>query len=506
MRRAVGALVCAVFAGAYSYTSAQSATITAASCNAADVQAALSKAGAGSTVVVPAGTCTWSTKISWNAPANVTLRGAGSESVVGGGDATVIIDDLNRSSYDAGLLEINTNANGTFRLTGMTFRGSGNQSAFTYNGAVRIFGSSQQFRLDHLHFDRITYTHLLTSGQIYGVIDNSVFDITRGTALRFFANNWGGGEHGDGSWADATTLGSNRFVFVEDNVFTAYGDGGVQDSYQGSRFVIRYNTINSAALQTHPTGGSGRARGTRAWEIYRNRTNTSNDQSQYNFFFLSSGTGVVWDNVAATGYRSFITLHSMRKSNGTYTQGASPSGWGYCGTEFDGVGSPWDGNNSASGYPCLDQPGRGVGALLAGEFPNAINTSAGRAAWPQQALEPVYVWGNTWARVYNEPGSVVSNQAMSVLQENRDFYVQTDSFTGASGVGRGPAGARPGSCTTGVAYWATDTETLYKCSSPNTWSAHYQPYTYPHPLRSGAAAAPAPASGPTPPPNVRIVS
>ena len=503
MRRTAGTLLCAVLVSGYVYTSAQSKTITAASCNASDVQSAVNQAVAGDTVRIPAGSCTWTTQVAWNAPPNVVLRGAGSESVLGGGDATIIIDNLDRRSYDAGLLEINTNASGSFRMTGITFRGSGNQVSQTYNGSVRIVGSGQQFRLDHLHFEYLPYAAVLTSGQVYGVIDSSIFDINYGTALRFYAGNWGGREFGDGSWADATTLGSNRFVFVEDNVFNALnGNGGVQDAYQGARFVVRYNTINKAALQTHPTGGSGRARGARAWEIYKNTTNTPNEQSQFNFFFLSSGTGVIWDNNAATGYRHFITMHSMRKSNYTYPQYPVPSGWGYCGTEFNGVGSPWDGNtSSASGYPCLDQPGRGIGALLAGEFPGAINTAAGKAVWPQQALEPVYEWGNTWARVMNEPGYVVANYAEGVLQENRDYYLGTSSFTGATGVGRGPLGSRPNSCTAGVAYWATDTNTLYKCISANSWSSLYQPYTYPHPLRGAVASS----NGPAPPSNLHIV-
>ena len=40
---------------------------------------------------------------------------------------------------------------------------------------------------------------------------------------------------------------------------------------------------------------------------------------------------------------------------------------------------------------------------------------------------------------------------------------------------------RPATCTTGVGYWATDTETLYTATSTNTWGTYYTPYTYPHP-------------------------
>ena len=68
-------------------------SITAASCSASDVQAALNQAHAGDTVNIPAGTCHWTTGLLWTAPANVTIRGAG-DSSLGGGDRTVIVDDF----------------------------------------------------------------------------------------------------------------------------------------------------------------------------------------------------------------------------------------------------------------------------------------------------------------------------------------------------------------------------------------------------------------------------
>ena len=76
----------------------------------------------------------------------------------------------------------------------------------------------------------------------------------------------------------------------------------------------------------------------------------------------------------------------------------------------------------------------------------------------------------------------------------------------------GPIASRPTTCTTGVAYWATDEGEwdsthagpdgrLYKCTATNTWTLFYTPYTYPHPLRtSGALADDAVDSGGTPAP------
>jgi hypothetical protein len=40
----------------------------------------------------------------------------------------------------------------------------------------------------------------------------------------------------------------------------------------------------------------------------------------------------------------------------------------------------------------LDQPGRGAGTMISGSPPKPV-------AWPNQALEPIYQWGNTFALV-----------------------------------------------------------------------------------------------------------
>jgi hypothetical protein len=113
--------------------------------------------------------------------------------------------------------------------------------------------------------------------------------------------------------------------------------------------------------------------------------------------------------------------------------------------------------------------------------------------------QSIYLWGNLTA------GSAMAVTVDSIgnvpthIQANREFYNEVASFTGATGVGVGTISARPSTCTTGVAYWATDrgkwrTDTagnqadgrLDKCTSTNTWTAGaYLPWCYPHPLVSG---------------------
>jgi hypothetical protein len=411
---------------------------------------------------------------------------------VGGGDATVIIDNTNHTGDgDAAMLGISSNATGAFRMSGMTIRGGGNVNNHTTNGAMHFGGQSKQFRVDHVHFDQNNQIAFSTYDWIYGVFDHNTIDGVTGSGWRDNAASWNGQVEGDGSWADDTTLGSNRFLFYEDNIFNKAGN----DCQHGARFVLRHNAFTDADTGTHPTGGAGRARGCRAWEIYQNTFSAT--ASRFDVFFASAGTGVIWNNTAPTGYSNFVTVHSMRRNNTTYPETGTPADWGYCGTSFNGTGSNWDQNTVASaGYACLDQVARGKGDLISGSFPNAVNTRTGTIAWPQQALEPVYEWLNNvtvssayWA-VYDAPSYV----------ENQDYYLYTASFNGSSGSGSGLLSARPSTCTTGVAYWATDQGNwnqsgsggqgqLFVCTSTNTWTLYYTPYTYPHPLISGASGS-----------------
>ena len=79
------------------------------------------------------------------------------------------------------------------------------------------------------------------------------------------------------------------------------------------------------------------------------------------------------------------------------------------------------------------------------------------------------------------------------ITENVDYWNYNPSFNGVTGIGRGTLASRPATCTTGVGYWATDQGEwksknpgpdgqFYKCTSTNTWTLYYTPYTYPHPL------------------------
>jgi hypothetical protein len=548
MSRKMKLLLLALLVYAFSGAGTQAQTINAASCSSTDVQAALNSVAADGTVVnIPAGTCTWTTAVSYNQVYSTTIQG---QTVVTGTcapggsctatDNTTISDGLTRPSGgsscgtgDGPMWQFSTAPGKSLRLTGVSFTYS--SSGSTCVGTIRVSGTGKSTRIDHSHFTNNSYVGIGWTSWTYGVVDHNLFSISGGAwnAIKFEENNWIDPTSGladtlgvgDGSWGDTTTFGSNRAVYVENNTFTwggtgNNGNGYADDCTSGGRFVWRFNQLNSAMLQTHPTGGGQRHRGCRVEEVYMNTfTGIHGQGNDYNAFWLSSGSALVWGNTTNNGYSEFVTLHSMRRNNNTYTQNTTPGGWGYCGTSFSGTGSNWDLNsNSSSGRRCIDRPGAGIGDRLVNDFPNVTNhatgcTTSSSCAWIHQQLEPVYEWLNT------APVTFFWNAVDGELLANEDYYNYTASFNGTSGVGSGTLASRPSSCTPnpdsggigGVSYWATDQGNwnqsgsggqgqLYTCTATNTWTPYYTPYAYPHPLVAGSSVGTI-----TPPTNLNAI-
>jgi hypothetical protein len=135
---------------------------------------------------------------------------------------------------------------------------------------------------------------------------------------------------------------------------------------------------------------------------------------------------------------------------------------------------------------CLDQPGRGEGTYYSGGTQSPSSAA-------NQASFPTYFWMNdTGTAPSNGVEGVTVNTARWI--RNREWFSEnlgqaaqssaSSPFDGTTtiGVGHGITSRRPSTCTTGVGYWDTDTSTFYICTSTNTWTASYAPYTYPHPL------------------------
>jgi hypothetical protein len=498
--------------------STNAAVISAASGSRNDVQAAINFAGPGDTVVIPPGSNNWTAGVSAYLN-NVTIMGAGTTNV-GGGDQTIIVDNI---SSNAPLFSLSGPTNAAYRVSGITFM-SGN-GAIKDNATLAFNGL---MRLDHLHLSFPSYNNYKVAGiGGFGVLDHCILDLWGVNALYISNGRSGAGEvQGNLEWSLPTQFGGTNYFFIEDNIVKGHLYDGTTvystrllDSWTAAKVVVRFNTMVSCCLyEVHATGHSGDDRGTRAVEAYGNYV-TSPLLADPNFVMadVSSGCQLIWGNSADQVYKGMFQFNVTRKNNATYGQQRTSAGWGYAGTNFNGTGSAWDGNTDiGTGYPAIDQPGRGQGDLLNRYFPAKVNNTTGTIHWPNQALEPVYIWANVGTQVNGWGRGYYNDESYGRVQPNRDYYPQasgiqtspTSPFNGTTGCGWGTLANRPTTCTPGVAYFATDqgawnqsannpygvrqngaSGVLYVATAANTWTLYYTPCTYPHPLQASEGSS-----------------
>ena len=367
---------------------AHATTYNAVSAALTDVQNAINLASDGDTVVVPAGSATWTSQITVTTA--ITLKGAGINS-------TVITSTL------GGALYMNSDNKGESRVTGFTFNGGGSETF----GPVTLTGIG--VRCDNCLFTNCALFSL-QSYNAFGVIDHCIFEESDG-GVYVQDPGLGGNSYGDGSWTNADNWGTTNFLVMENDSFYGIGQVGCVDGCAGGRWVFRYNYVTNDVLVAHGTDSTGRARGTRAVEVYDNVFTCPGGFA--GAFELRSGTAVLFSNYCTGFNGNIVTLKNFRSPScgvpGTYPP------WGTCtGTD------PYDGDTDANGYPAIDQCGRGVGDLMADTTPGSgvpVDTVTGKEAWPNEVSDPIYEWGN-----FNNGGPAVIGACSALFNSGRDFF------------------------------------------------------------------------------------
>jgi len=424
-----------------------------------DIQDAVNLASDGDIVLVPAGNCTITTQV---AVTNKKIA------IIGAGIDTTTLTANITSGTRPGVFKVTTKP---ARIKGFTFNGT----APTYGAHVVFEGTGDEtalFRIDNCKFTVNSGYAILVWGLSYGLIDNNTFITTVDHSfIDLYSDN-------RTSWGRASSLGTNKAVYIEDCTFT---NSAVSGNYRtvttdaGVRFVFRYNTVTNQALDAHGYCGNGLA-GTMSFEIYNNTWLVTSGTSMFRWIFLRSGTGVVYNNAMT--------------NNGTISRHIDMTEYRLAGVDSC-TGAA---KTCCTSYPCLDQIGRGT----------------------DQALDPAYFWNNT----VNEVAAVVSvnpviDSAWKVSTVySQDYYVVpivSNGYYYSATTGGTSSSSEPSWPTTiGQTVGDNSITWINMCQILNISSViqinrdyfvdvakpNYTPYVYPHPL----------AVTPQPPANLKISS
>ena len=355
--------------------------VTAASCSQTDVAAAIGAASDGDTVVIPAGTCSWSSGVSFAKGIDLTGVSFG---------AVTLIHDAG-SDYLLEVTEDDTHLTEISNLRFVEGTGSGDGHMAIYPGNRPVLVHDNYFETNGGLLRSIRWVP--NRGVIWS---NEFFSNAQDDQAIVFVNN-----NDLQSWQTTSTMGIDDLtgesnVYVEDNVFRQI-PWQTLDPDSNSRVVIRHNLFDESGLASH--GADTSEYGTRHWELYDN-TFTFTDHGDCDgsqtaplnwFFYIRGGTGVIADNAlpdissCAWGDKTelYMTVQNIRRNSGPYP----------CWTT----------------YPAPHQVGQSHDGI-------------------SEITEPVHIWGNSGGGVSGvgdyEPDECGNGQTVTdYIQEGRDFIL-----------------------------------------------------------------------------------
>lgn len=423
----------------------------------ASVASCVSSASRGDTINVSAGSATWTSTITITK--GLTVSGAGiGNTIITSGSSSILFTATPDSSA------ISNSEN--IKITGFTFDGANSTCNLLFlNGASGVSGTKpyQYYIIGNNKFQNgctsgegaILAGTANGNGQLRGVIYSNIFDRIN-IILRAFSNN------DTSEWANTAfnnfTFGTINNLYFESNVIrfssSFSGDNpGWMETGQGARIAVRYNSYDWANATTPQEIWD--IHGFQNWNGSPNSGQTGTMVSEYYGNTLANATTYRWINHRGS--------------------------WGMF---FNNILTGSGGNsidiNQYAGCPGLISPTPTYNPLVNNTyvFNNAQNGTVKNMAFGDGTQCSVAENSNWW-----------------------NYNAACTSSSCSAGIGRGIA-APTGTCTTGVGYWVAATATpttsssviqaasFYKCTSTNTWTLYYRPYTYPHPLRGGGGANP----------------
>ena len=420
------------------------------------VSSCVGQAIAGDTINVSAGTETWTDNLHITKAINIIGAGIGNTNITGSFTATNSWE-LSPEHYNIAIVPATPADNPVIRISGFTFNFGTGAYGILYHNTKTDGTELTKVRLDHLSIYSPPSKYLFVRyGLAHGVMDNCI--INGRMDMLGDANLWSNSNY---------AYGTDSNFYFEDNTWTAEAATNIemQSGNGAGRYAFRYNAI------TTPTNY-------RAYPIFDLHGN------QYNVRAGGFGAEIYGNDITANA-PSGTTVSLVRQRGGKFLLFNNKIDY-----------SAGDGVSAAIMEEHLDSDGLG----------NATSPNG-----QSQHISDTYYWANPVNGTEIVP-ELLDSLSIGIPVENTHVWLKKASFDGSVGMGCGILGNRPATCTIGVAYWATNQSctdmtdmvgvnpetpisgTLYKCTATDTWTEYYEPYTYPHPLRTEASDVIAPAS------------
>jgi hypothetical protein len=372
---------------ALTFAHADAATITASSCAQSAVQGAVNSAADGDIVVVPSGSCTWTSPLQISGK-GIHLKGQAKGSV-----------NITHSVGNANLISVSTDASHSVEISNLTLLPGSVSGGADY---LSVSGSGRPALVHDNYFRNVGFTAgCIHWSAVGGVVWNNTFesleaDGSSGGCFRLKSEGL------VNSWSTASTMGTadsagTANVYIEGNSFKKILLQSI-DVDDNMRAVIRYNTFDNSGFVYH--GADTSASGVRHVEVYNNKFLFTTSGSGYNFplninwwLFMRGGTGVWADNdVPAISSQMWgnkpvvnMTVQNLRRSAGPYP----------C----------W------KTYPAPHQVGQSHNGSSA-------------------VTDPFYIWGNTGSGSqspsisdYDQDSCGTGNTSANFIRSGRDFVI-----------------------------------------------------------------------------------
>ncbi len=471
-------------------------TLVADSCDRQHVQSKIDVASDGDIVMIPTGSCTWSSSVTIS-DQGIVLQGAGI------GQTTI---------STAGTAVDVTGAQGKpFRITAMTFQGGG-----TSEKTILVSGDCQNFRIDNIAFLNISAHAVYVRGDTFGVIDHCTVE-ANGQAL-FFE---GGNPRGHYLYSLDPGFGTANAVYVEDCILKYIGSdpGGsfchnVIEWRKGAKIVLRHSTVTDHDMGNHGICFNQFMRGAYTYEVYNNTWDLDTIPICTRWLNIRGGTGVAFGNTIHTGFNKGIELHNYRTCLGDGITSCDGM-WDRCdGNSLTGFDGFHDGN---SGEDSTGDLGTHTGS---DNQTNSLTDST--KSWTADQWAAFYVWNTTTgketcrARIASNTSDTLTLQSALSCDDfdDGDGYKITNGYPCFDQIGRANDGNGDGIQDLVPLYeWenrytnGTDVDqSVYEvtgCDKPSyaehikknrdyfndTQMPGYVAYTYPHPLTQGGGGS-----------------